>query len=208
MYRIVDDFLSEQDFDLFSKATKQNSSYWRSAHMPKIGLWTKTIFEFESKNLEEDVSFLFKPIVWRVSNLIQDFLKKEITQLPPLFSIGYLFQKHPYKVNYHFDRIYQDQKYYKPEYVADSYVAFFYGHTEWDPNWGGYLTFLDGDCVIEPKPNRLVFYSCNEMHQVTQINSVEENPVRKVFKLSFFTNSGDRQHDALKNFLLNNKEEI
>jgi hypothetical protein len=207
MYKIIDEFLSKEDFNLFTAITKQNSSLWQSHYSRKLNFWTKTVLDCQSEDFEVEVNLKLSPMVWKVATLIKNHIQQEIRDLPPLFSIGYLFQKHPYKVNYHFDRIYQDQKYYKPEYVADSYIAFFYGHTEWDPNWGGFLTFLDGDCAIEPKPNRLVFYSCNEMHQVTQINSVKENPIRKVFKLSFFNNTQGRQHPALVKSLLNIKEE-
>jgi len=209
MYRIIDNFLSDSDFNLFSIVTKKiaknkwgtNTSRHNDPH------WYNCIFTSEVDNIQNAVSKRFSSHVWDVAEAVNNKMQEEIHALPSLFSLGYLFSNHTYRVKPHYDNIYKNCKLNDPSYVADSYSAFLYGHSEWDPNWGGILGFhknffvdmgksenfdKDNYFPIEPKPNRLVYYSLNEFHSVTPITKTDV--IRQTLKMSFFKNTKTRRH--------------
>ena len=197
MYRVIDNFLLTEDFLLFSKIADRSKSYRVGRSLQTPFNWFNYIFVSEYADVESEINVRFNTCISSVLEKIQIQIASEVNDLPPLFSFGYMYNTYPYQVNKHFDNIYVDKKFVKQEYVTDSYSAFLYGHDYWNPEWGGFLTFYDEQgqpYSIEPKPNRLVFYSLDEMHSVTQIDKSAQDVVRKTFKSSYFRITKSRRH--------------
>lgn len=197
MYRIIDNFLPEQDFVLFSKIADRCKVYKAGQTLKIPHNWFNFIFVSEHIDVKSEIDVRFNPCISDVAEKIQSQISTEVNDLPPLFSLGYMYNTYPYQVGLHFDNIYTDKRFVKQEYVTDSYSAFLYGHDYWNPEWGGFLTFHDKEgnsYPIEPKPNRLVYYSLDEVHSVTPINQNAEGIIRKTFKTSFFRITKSRRH--------------
>jgi hypothetical protein len=210
MFKVIDNFLSPSDFALFSKLTqKASTSFWGTLRTRSESPdWIHTLFKSEHPDIESETSKRFGSHIWDVASSIESKIKDDVELLPPLFSLSYLFSKQSYFIKPHFDNIYrQDPRYRKPEYCADSYSAFLYGHESWNTEWGGILGFhknfyvdygkrnnfdKDNYVPIEPIPNRLIYYSLDEVHSVTPI--IPDNVVRKTLKISFFRITKQRRH--------------
>jgi hypothetical protein len=186
MYKIIDNFLTDDDFNLFSDAAlKSSSSYWGASTKSKnFDYWTKSVTRNPSKDFEKNVNSVFGSIVYKVSNLIKLKLQEEIESLPPVNAVTFMFQQYPYIVQNHLDRVYAGSDKFNQEFLKDTHTAFFYAHKHWDTAWGGELCFTTHNVKIEPKPNRLVYYSSDELHLVTQVTNTEKN-IRKVFQVDF-----------------------
>lgn len=209
MFCVIDDFLPLDDFREFSLISKKASSSNWGTRRPYSDSpnWTHHIYKSDYDDLSTETSKRFGSKLWNIACLIENRMKQDIDDLPPIFSLGFLFSKHPYVIRPHFDNIYKHQNFNSPSIVADSYSAFYYGHDSWDPSWGGILGFhksmdvdknksegFDSDnCFsIEPKPNRLVFYSLDTIHSVTPI--VNKHVIRQTLKMSFFRITKMRRH--------------
>lgn len=203
MIKVIDDFLSVSEFNEFSDIAIKKSNKWGAVvmnHAAPNQLWTKVIHARLVPDLETAVLTRFGSVVWNYNNLAIATIKKTVSDLPPVKALGFLYAVYPYMVGPHLDKPYGDAKFYTPEYLKYNYTSFYYPHKNWESNWGGNLCFRD--FVIEPKPNRFVFYSLDEQHHVTQVSPNASN-IRIVFKTSYF-----KYNDQLKSGtpLFNNQE--
>ena len=48
-------------------------------------------------------------------------------------------------------------------YDASDFTMIYYPKLDWKPEWGG--STLVGDTLVQYKPNRLVMFSCDQLHQ-------------------------------------------
>jgi len=209
MFVVIDNFLSTDDFESFSNIiNKESTNQWNVTKLKSSSPnWTKFLYKSEIADLYAEFDKKYGPSISKVATLIESEIKKHVSDLPALFSAGFMYSKYPYVIKPHFDNIYVDRNFLKQEFVTDSYSAFLYGHKTWDRDWGGTLGFhkefyidcgksndfdKDNYYSIDPIPNRLVFYSLNEIHSVTPIVNTEI--IRQTFKMSFFKITKARRH--------------
>jgi len=209
MFVVIDNFLSAEDFDSFSTIiNKESTNQWNVRKLnPSSPNWTKYLYKSDYEDINAEFDKKYGPGISKISLLIESKIREHVDVLPALFSAGFMYSKYPYVIKPHFDNIYTDPNFIKPEFVTDSYSAFLYGHKTWDKDWGGILGFhkdffidrgksnefdKDNYYPIDPVPNRLVFYSLDEIHSVTPI--INKNVIRQTFKMSFFKITKARRH--------------
>jgi len=181
MYHVVDNFLNEEDFAFMQRSATQHLT---KKYGKKVSDNTMMILYSDShgdltRALIGTGTGLI-PIIEKIKTSLHDFTEN----LNPIENIFFQYCYSGYVIPPHIDFLHTANLSNMVDLtnMAGNYKAFLYCGDEWQEEWGGELCF--NGIKILPIPNRLVIYTTDETHWVTEIKP-NVNAVRTFFGIRF-----------------------
>jgi hypothetical protein len=199
MYCYKDNFLSDEVFNLFKEDMlnkyeprkewgNENPIYGKylsgenyeedapvrvlALTNPEDGDYMYTAARLGSKSLPE------------IARSIKQYMIEDMNLINPLArQMWYQYHSNKHKVIQHWDPAVNGKT------SKQSFTSLLYMHDTWEDDWGGELTFLNDKQSILPKPNRLVIYSRDEEHWVSEITHTLDDYQRMFFFTAWGTDN-------------------